>query len=56
MGLIFNVFAIKGEPKMTMELFGIMMILQALAIFILKSFLENTIKFEFRNREQAAME
>ena len=40
---------------MMMEIFGMMVILQTLAIFILKSILENTIKFEFRKREKAAM-
>jgi len=30
-------------------------IIQALAIFILKSILQNTIKFEFKKREQSAM-
>ena len=40
---------------MTIELFGTMVILQTLAIFVIKSILENTIKFEFRKREQAAM-
>lgn len=34
---------------------GAMTVLQTLAVFILKSILENTIKFEFRKREQAAM-
>jgi hypothetical protein len=34
---------------------GALVVLQTLAIFILKSILGNTIKFEFRKREQAAM-
>ncbi len=34
---------------------GALVVLQTLAIFILKSILGNTIKFEFKKREQAAM-
>jgi len=34
---------------------GAVMVIQTLAIFILKSIFQNTIKFEFKKREQAAM-
>ena len=34
---------------------GVMTILQTLSVFILKSILQNTIKFEFKRREQAAI-
>jgi hypothetical protein len=34
---------------------GALTVLQALGIFILKSVLQNTLKFEFKKREQAAM-
>lgn len=34
---------------------GALAVLQTLGIFVLKSVLQNTIKFEFKRREQAAM-
>lgn len=34
---------------------GVLFVLQALSTFVLKSILQNTIKFEFKKREQAAI-
>jgi hypothetical protein len=46
----------KGGLNMTYgAVLGWMALLQALAIFIIKLVLENTVKFEFRKREQAAL-